>query len=131
MSDLVIRPESGPREHPPVSDVSQWVGVLAAPVALAAQLQINYMMATWACVNGNAWAMHLVSALAVAVAGAGILLSRRNWRAAGEEWPSTEGGSIARSRFLGAVGTLLGVVILVVILALWLTIVVMGPCVRA
>jgi hypothetical protein len=131
MSDLVVRPESGPREHPPVSDLAQWMGLLAGPVTLAAQLQVSYMMTTWACMNGTVWVMHLVSALAVAASAAGILLSWRNWQAAGREWPSSEGGSTARTRFLGAVGTLLGALILLVIIALSLTIVVVGPCVRA
>lgn len=131
MSTADIRPEAPPRERPPVSDFALWTSVLGPPFFFLLNLEVTYAIVTWACASGNAWALHashLVTLLAALAAG---LLGRALWSRLGGGWPDTRAGSEARSRFMAALGALGGVLFALVILAQWVTVMVLGPCLRA
>lgn len=55
------------------------VVALGAPLAWAAQLGIAYAMVNWSCASGSTLAMHLLSALLLALAIATTLLGWREW----------------------------------------------------
>jgi hypothetical protein len=124
------RPEAAPREQAPVSDVALWTAVLVGPLVFLLNLQVNYVMLDWACARGNAWALHIVHAISVVVAVASALVSRSFWQRAGGSWPDSEGGSAARTRLLGALGTLGGGLFALSIGAQWLTVIILGACLR-
>jgi hypothetical protein len=124
------RPEAPPRERPPVSDAALWTAVLLGPVVYLVNLQVSYVMVDWACASGTTWALHIAHAAAVAVAVVATLLSWSFWRRAGGDWPNSAGGSAARTRLLGAVGTLGGALFALSILAQWMTVMVLGACLR-
>jgi hypothetical protein len=107
-----------------------WAGVLAGPLAMLLQLQVNYALVLWACGSGREWPLHLTALLALVVTVAGGLLSWRNWRQSGAEWEDEGAGVIPRSRFMAAVGILAGVLFALVIIAQWIPIFVYGPCER-
>lgn len=126
-----VRPEAGPREHPPVSDLLLWTSVLLGPFAYLLDLQTSYVMVDWACWTGNDWALHVVNAVALVVAVAGALLGRALWNRLGGGWPDSGSGSESRSRLLAALGTLGGALFALTIVAQWITIGVLGACPRA
>ena len=126
-----MRPESAPREQAPVSDVALWTAVLLGPVIFLINLQVSYVMVDWACARGTEWALHIVHAVSVAIAMGSALVSRSFWRRAGGSWPDTDGGSAARTRLLGAVGTLGGALFALSIGAQWLTVMILGVCERS
>lgn len=126
-----IRPEADPREQAPVSDVALWAAVLLGPVSFLANLQITYVMVDWACASGTTWALHLSHAIAVAVAVVGVLVSRSFWQRAGGTWPDGAGGSAARTRLISVIGTLGGALFALSIGAQWLTVAILGACLRA
>ena len=133
MSDATvdIRPEAAPREHPPVSDTGLWTSVLGGPLVFLLNLEVNYVMVDWACTTGNELVLHIVHLvsliLCVGVAVLGLTLLRR----AGGGWPNSGGGSASRSRLLATVGLFGGALFAVSILAQWITVMVLGTCLRA
>jgi hypothetical protein len=125
-----VRPEALPREHPPVSDVAQWTAFLGAPLAFLLNLEVSYTMVDWTCTSGNDWALHIVHAAALAMAVAAGMLGRALWMRTGSDWPDPGAGSVSRSRFLAALGALGGLLFSLVILAQWITVIILGPCPR-
>ena len=106
-----------------------WAGVLVGPTAMLLQLQINYALVLWACATGRTWPLHLVSAIALLVTVVAGFLAYRIWRrlAALHE---DGGGTLARSRFMAAVGILISLLMAAVIVAQWLPIFIHHPCER-
>lgn len=123
-------PEAARREQAPVSDTALWTAVLVGPIVFLLNLQVNYVMLDWACASGNEWALHVAHAVAVAVAAAGALVSRSFWQRAGGSSPDSAGGSAARTRLLGAVGVLSGVLFALSVATQWLTVMIQGTCLR-
>jgi hypothetical protein len=125
------RPEAAPRERPPVSDFALWTSVLTGPVVFLVNMEVNYVMTDWACESGTTWALHLAHLIALAIVVAGGLLGLSLWRRVGQQWPDPGGGSVSRSRMLAAVGALGCALFAVCIVAEWITVVVLGSCLRA
>jgi len=106
-------------------------GVLAGPLAMLVQLQVNYALVNWACDAARwEWALHLVALLALLVTAGAGLLSWHNWRRAGGVWEDEGAGVIPRSRFLAAVGILISALLSLVIIAQWIPVFIHGPCQR-
>jgi hypothetical protein len=126
-----VRPEAPPHEHPPVSDLALWTTVLSGPGLFLLNLEISYVMVDWACNTGNAWALHVVHLVSLVATVAGTLLGIVLWRRVGGGWPDSGGGSVSRSRLLATLGTLGGLLFSISILAQWITVMVLGPCLRA
>jgi hypothetical protein len=113
-----------------VSDLALWTSVLGGPIAFLLNLQVNYTMVDWACNTGHDAGLHLAHlvslVLAVAVGWLGLTL----WRRIGGV-PDSGGGSESRSRFLAALGTFAGALSALAIFAQWITVMVLGSCLRA
>jgi hypothetical protein len=108
--------------------VAQWVGVLLAPAVFAAHLQIAYILVRWACLrNGDLW-VHVVDALAVALAALGTFVAWRVWERAGRMEPGEEGGSGPRTRFLGVVGIGFSGMITLVLFGQWVAAFFISTC---
>ena len=125
-----VRTESGPREHPPVSDLALWTSVLGGPFLFLLNLEVNYVMVDWACNTGNDWALHVVHfvalVLSAACASLGLMLLRRVRGDRSDGSRSTD----ARSRLLATVGILSGTLFAVSIFAQWIPVMVLGTCLR-
>jgi len=126
-----VRPEAPSPEHPPVSDLALWTTVLSGPLVFLLNLQVNYVMVDWACNTGNDWSLHVVHLVSLVLTAAGGLLGLALWRRIGESWPDPGAGSVSRSRLLAALGALGGALFAVSILAQWITVMVLGTCLRA
>src|SRR5206468_3635883 len=80
-----------------------WAGVIGAPMVWAVQLQVIYALGQWACGSERYVVLHVLSAVFLVLALVGAVLGWRDYRAAGEGSPDeTDGGPVARTRFLGA-----------------------------
>jgi hypothetical protein len=126
--EALVRPEPGPTERAPVGNTALWTGVLAGPITFMLLLETNYVLEEWACRVGYWWPMHVVAAVATAIAVLSLLLAWRNWVAAGREWPTDAGGSVERARFMGALGVLTSFGFVLVMIAQWIPVMILGPC---
>ena len=126
--EALVRPEPGDVEYAPVGNLALWAGVLLGPITFLVLLETNYTIEEWACRVGYWWPMHVVAAVAVAVTVFALLLAWRNWVASGREWPEGDGGSVERSRFLSALGVLTSGGFILVMIAQWIPVMILGPC---
>ncbi|MDQ3995810.1 MAG: hypothetical protein M3303_02195 [Gemmatimonadota bacterium] len=110
------------------STAAQWFGVLAGPLAMLSNLQVQYALVPWACFTGARFTLHVAALLFLAIAVAPAFVARREWRTAGGGEPDDEGGTLARTRFLGVVGMATSVFFAVVILAMWLANAFLNTC---
>lgn len=114
-----------PDERAPVA---QWVGLGLAPAAFAAHLQIAYNLVPWACVRGGEIWIHVVGVVSVIVALVGSIVAWRVWLRAGREVPGEDGGSLPRTRFIGAVGLGTSSMLTLLLFAQWVTAFFLSPC---
>jgi hypothetical protein len=105
-----------------------WIAVFMAPVAFFLHLQVNYALVPWACSTGNTFPIHIATFVAMALAGAGCFTTWRSWRHAGTIWPDDARGSLTRTRFMAALGFLMGILFLLVILAQAVPTFIFEPC---
>src|SRR4051794_6712150 len=109
-------------------DVALWTGVLGAPAIWSLQFLLNYALAPWSCPNRQI-VLHLVTVVGLLLAIVGTLLSWGQWKRAGDVAPHhDEGGPFGRSRFLGALGIVVGAMFAVLILAQGLPAFFFDPC---
>ncbi|MDB4908534.1 MAG: uncharacterized protein JWO05_3318 [Gemmatimonadetes bacterium] len=103
----------------------------AGPVCVLFEEMANYALVPHGCRNGTTVWMHLVLASLTAI----ILVSGgtaiRDWRRIGGGEPSEEGGVAGRTRFAAVVGMVSAAFFLVVMIAQWLPLFYLDPCVRA
>src|SRR5206468_343444 len=69
-----------------------WTGVLLAPTAFLANLELAYLAVRVACLRDNTLPVHLVHATFLLVALGGVFVAWRAWQAEGSEWPGDKGG---------------------------------------
>ena len=110
------------------SNLALWVGVLGAPALWGLQLDIGYAMPPGLCHLGSAWPEHLLSLLCIVAALVGAGLSYRQYTAVGGSPDATDGGPLARRRFLGALGTVVGLLFAMVMIAQAIPAFFFDPC---
>lgn len=103
-----------------------WIALLAAPVAFAALLSVNYALVPWACYEQRAGVLHAASALAFVLGSLGAWQAWRAWR----EESSREDDSprSGRRRFLAITALLLSLYFLLAIVALEIPNLFLEPC---
>ena len=124
-----VRSETGPREHPPVSDLALWTSVLGGPFVFLLNLEVNYVMVDWACNTGNDWALHLVHFVSLLLCAACAVLGLTLLRHVRGAEPDS-GSSDSRSRLLATLGISSGALFAVSVLAQWIPLMVLGTCLR-
>ena len=99
--------------------IALWAAVLGAPAVWAIQMQGGYALVPEVCKkNGGYIFLHLITIVAALLALLGAFLSWRQWRATGRESPdNTDGGPVARRRFIGALGVFSGILYAMLIIA--------------
>jgi hypothetical protein len=114
-----------PDERAPVA---QWVGMFLAPAVFALHLEITYNLVPWECARGGELWIHVSGILSVLLALAGAIVAWRAWMRAGREVPGDGGGSLPRTRFIGAVGLGFSATITLVLFAQWVAAFAVSPC---
>jgi hypothetical protein len=107
---------------------AQVLGVLLAPTAYLAGLQLAYQLVSHDCHVRSSVLGHLIHAGTVLVCLGGALIAWRVLRSAPAGTPEDDYGAPARTRFLGLVGVLLGALSTLVALAQWLAVFFLSPC---
>jgi hypothetical protein len=107
------------------------IDVLGAPVIALINQQAIYSGNMWACGHNAGATLHVAPALCfVAV----LLTTIDSWlvyRAIGRGVEDEQGGAETRTRFLAAIGMMIGAISALVVLAQWLAIFTFGACMRA
>jgi hypothetical protein len=117
MSETHTFPRGDVEEPAPVA---QWVGLLLAPAAFAAHLEVAYVLVRWACLrDGDPW-VHVVDLLAVLLAAVGTRAAWHAWSRAGRVEPGDEGGPGPRTRLLGVLGIGMSGMLTLVLVAQWI-----------
>jgi hypothetical protein len=107
------------------------LGVLLGPIVALVTQGLVYSATSWTCGRDIGATMHLIPALSVIVSvGAGVS-AYSNWRAVGKGVEDERGAVATRTRFLALMGIALSAFSTLVILAMWLSIFVFAPCMRA
>jgi hypothetical protein len=120
--------DAEPGTHEPRGDTALAVAYFLPAVAALLQLEVAYLSVSRACRQGSAVPLHVESAVALVLALWGVRVGWRAWSAAGRRFDEKGADPAARTRFLAAVGTLLGVLFVLVIVAMWLPIFFLDPC---
>jgi hypothetical protein len=107
----------------------QWTGLLAGPLAWVLQLQVAYVLVPWACAHDRqSISLHVVTIVSLLLTAVGALISLREWRRKGREWPGPGGGKIPRSRFMAVLGLFMSAFFFLVILVQGLASFILHPC---
>jgi len=105
-----------------------WLGVLGAPAVWGLQLSVGYAMPPSLCHLGSRWPEWLLHIICLALALIGAGMSYRQYASIGGKPDEPEGGPVARRRFLGALGTVVGLLFAMVIIAQSLPSFFFDPC---
>jgi nicotinamide riboside transporter PnuC len=105
-----------------------WFAVLAGPLAWMLGLNAQYSLVRVACARDNMLYLHAVSILTLLLAASGGWVAWREWRRTGRAWPDEQGGTMARSRFMVALGLLGSALFTLAILAQWVASLFLNPC---
>jgi hypothetical protein len=115
-----------PRDGTPTGRLA--LALFLGPAAALADLQMAYMLVAPSCEAGSRLPLHLVHAAMFAVALAGLACGLVVWRRSGAGALHTDGGRLARTRFLAVLGILLSALFAVVVVAQWVGDFVLSPC---
>lgn len=106
---------------------SLWTGLLLAPAAFLANLELGYALVSTACRTGRTLPLHLVHLACLLLAVLGILVAQRNRRLS--DVPGAEENSrTAQSRFMGQLGVAVGLLFALVIMSQAIPGFVLSPC---
>lgn len=105
-----------------------WTGLLLAPVAVLANIEIAYALVPGACASRSVVSLHLVHAATMLLVLGGGLTAWRCWREVGLGWADGPGDRVARTRFLAGLGVLVSALSVLLILAQWIPVMILDPC---
>jgi hypothetical protein len=108
-------PEPAPGSPRARADAAPWYGIVVPPLAWAANELLGLALPDWVCDTGRRWPLHLITAIALVIAGAAGLYA---WQAGGPLEGEREDSRIAkRRRFMRIVAALLTLFFVFVIIA--------------
>lgn len=107
---------------------SLWFGFFGGPASGMLMVWVNYPLVDRACVSGNRIWLHLASAIFFAIAVLAWVDSRRWYERVGD-FPLTEGGLMARTRFMAIVGMFTASLAIIEIILQWIPIFLLGSCI--
>ena len=102
--------------------------IFAGPVAWSVVLTAGYSLVAVSCDAETTLPLHLLTAVMLLVSVAGVVVARREWRRAGRGWPGEGGDVLSRSRFAAVLGLLSSGLFALVIVAQWLAVLLLDPC---
>ena len=107
-----------------------WMPIIVPPLTVLAQVSAGYAIVPYACEHQRHFPIHLVSAISLAVALAGVVLAWSAWRAAGLQSPDDGAEAVSRMRLLAVMGLAMSALMALAAAAQWMTIGFVPPCVR-
>lgn len=117
---------------------SRWPGLTL--VTLSAMLPwlavlwtqlVSYFVVPWICAMGTTLPLHLVPALFLLLVAACFVQAFRDWRLVGGGFEDDRATVITRTRFASMVAMASAIFCALLILAMWLPMFIIHPCLRA
>jgi len=105
-----------------------WLLIVAAPIIVAIEMQINYVLVRQACSAQRNIALYAVTIVAIVLTVATALIALALWRVEGITWPTESPDLSARVRFIAVLGILSSGMSLLVIVAQGIATVLFNPC---
>ncbi|HKQ40162.1 MAG TPA: hypothetical protein VJ063_18970 [Verrucomicrobiae bacterium] len=111
------------------NELALWFGNLGGAVAWALHLHVLFVISPWICGLHTEWPIHVASlALLTLTAWAGIV-SAVHWHKSPRVHEHLEAAP-DRARFMAVIGTLINIFFFLVILAQWIPVFVVDPCLK-
>ena len=107
-----------------------WTAVLGGPASALAILEVLYLLVPWGCRNTR-WPLHATAAAGLLLIAGAFALSWRSWRRLGGGWETGGEGGEERARFMALLGMSTAAVSATVVVAQWIAIAVLHPCMGA
>lgn len=105
-----------------------WLLIVAAPIIVAIEMQINYVLVRQACSAQRNIALYVVIVVAIVLTVTTALIALAVWRVEGTAWPTESTDLPARIRFIAVLGMLSSGMSLLVIVAQGIATVLFNPC---
>jgi hypothetical protein len=109
-------------------DLALWAGVLGGPLIWLCSFEARFALAPWACIFQTKLALYAVAIAALILCAACGMLAWREWKALGEQGPSSEGGPGPRSNFMAIGGIVLSAGCFMIVFAQAIPEIVLGAC---
>ena len=106
-------------------------GLLAGPTVVLLNQETIYASNMWVCGKGMSWSLHIIPLISLVIALGAAYIAHRDWTDLGKGIHDKEATIAERSRFLALLGMGTSAISALLILAMWLTIFIFGPCMRA
>ena len=119
------------RERRWPSKASLVFGLVTGPVVVLLNQETIYASNMWVCGKGMSASLHIIPLVSLAIALGAAYVAHRDWTDLGKGIRDQEATIAERSRFLALLGMGTSALSALLILAMWLTIFVFGPCMRA
>jgi len=105
-----------------------WLLLVAGPVIVALEQQINYVLVRQACSVQRNVALYVVTIVALLLTIATMLVGVSIWRRAGAVWPTEASDLADRIRFISVLGILSSTMSFLVIVAQGIATIYFNPC---
>ena len=105
-----------------------WVLVVAGPIIVAVEQQMNYVLVRQACSAQRNVALYVVTIVALLLMIATAMVGVSIWRRAGAEWPTEASDLANRIRFIAVLGILSSAISFLLIVAQGIATVHFDPC---
>jgi hypothetical protein len=106
-----------------------WIGNLLAPLAWVIAFELNYTLVPFACQSRQIWLLHVIFLVALAAAAIGAMTARTAWVATGRQMPGEGETPESRDRFLGMFGMVFSASMMLLIVAQWIPVLFLDPCI--
>ncbi|CAN5859140.1 hypothetical protein BH23GEM3_BH23GEM3_13080 [soil metagenome] len=127
-----MRPVSvAERSSQPAGLLLLWLGIFGPPTLWAGRIAASYILIPYACRAEQVRLLHAVSAVALLAVSLIGFLAWRTWRKAAAATRQDPGAKVQRARFMALFGLFSSGLFAFVILAEWLTVFFVHPCLTA
>ena len=116
------------REEEATTPRGLWLLMIAGPIIVAIEQQINFVLVRQACSMQRNVALYAITIVAMLLTIATVMIGVSIWRRAGAVWPTEAVDLANRIRFISVLGVLSSVMSFLVIVAQGIATVVFNPC---
>jgi hypothetical protein len=109
-------------------DLLLWISVLGGPIVWLLSFEARFALVPWACTFQSKMALFGVLIAALVLCGSCAMIGWQQWKALGENPPTSEGGAFWRSNFMAVGGMVLSAGCSMILIAQAIPEFMLGPC---